>query len=322
MATGNGSNASAVPQGRRQKRGRSELEKFYRKLRWLSYKSRKVLPFRAFLKMVVSHNLFYLADRTVTFLGESIFDETSRHIPGWRGASAPVMVVITGLQQTHWSGYPATWLLAKVCGFDTYVFETPPNADQLTVAEMVDSDTWLYEVLEGKSFFLYTFSRGGFVGLHWLIRHGLTKRCLHFFGMSVPLRGTPMGTVPGTRGARELLPGTTTVLATQTLLHHLHDEGLAVTLMGAVLWDLISPRSTSRPENIEGFKPPPWPRVFWPTLKCWLRGRLYRPPGAPWYWCHSVPQFGHTALYNPVLTLHIGVRAVHMTRERDLASQT
>lgn len=279
-------------------------------------KARRILTPRKLLYLLGSHNFLFVADEGLALAGQTIYDQPPQLIKGWRNDFQPCVVIFVGLQQTHWSGLPAAITIARVMGIDTILMPTPPGGNNLTVAETVESYGWLSKALNGRPFYVYAFSKGGFDALWLISATKLVQQCRHFFGISVPFRGTRMAEVIDGPAAKELLPDSSQVLATQVLLCELHDQGLAVTLGGGII-DIVCPRSNCRPSNTDNYCPPPWWKIAWPRLTHFLRGKWYSPPGEPWYWCRTMVQVGHTALYNLFIAIHVALDALRAERRRN-----
>lgn len=279
------------------KKTRSPIALWWAKTRWMKRKASRLLTPKQLYELFGSHNIFFLANETLTVVGEATHDKPPRFIKGWRRDFKPCFVVFVGLQQSHWSGWPAALTIAKIAGIDTILVETPRSGNTIAVDEMVAHTSWLPDALGDRPFYVYAFSKGGFDALWLIAQKNLLPQCRHIFFMSVPFKGTKMAKVLGGKAAEELLPGSDRVIATQALLHELHDQGLDSTFYGGMI-DIICPRSNCRPDNKNGYRAPSWWKLIWPRFVYALRGKWYSPPGEPWYWVKTVPQVGHTALFN------------------------
>lgn len=272
----------------RWERGLTRVRAFGRKWRGFFRETLEILEPLDTVRLVVTHVLFVFAEDILAAIGVWIWGEFPRRIepPSWRRAGRTV-VLAPGLQQTPFSCYPFGWFLSRVFGLRVLLLQTHVGGNHDSFEETVNRNRWIIDETGDEPLVGIGFSKGG-QDLAWLFSTMLvndTRRRIGLVMMSTPLRGSKMARVVKTRGAAGLVPGSTDIRQTLSLVHALHDHGVRLKFYCAV-WDRIVRRSDSRPENEERYN-----------------GR----GAAPWYWSQTLwLQFGHTAIYNPLAWFQVG----------------
>ena len=287
---------------------RGPLRRFVRHWITMFHLTRRVLkPYEQFV-IGVSHVAFLGLERVLNEAGTHVFKTFPRQVdpPAWRRVRATV-VLAPGLGQSPFSCYPFAKFLSVVFGFRVLLLQTHEDGNTETLDRMVARNQWILHETGNEPLVGIGFSKG-LLDLVWLFAPivynnvGSNRpRHVSLVAMSAPIRGSRVAKEVRMPGAGFLAPGTSEIRKTVEMVRALRMAGVPMKFYCAVWGDFIVRRSDTRPPNEEGYRPP--------TIVERIRG-IRR--AVPWYWSTVLWfQIGHTAIYNPLAWLQVGLHVSH-----------
>lgn len=257
--------------------------------------------------VAITHVPIMMLDELSVLLLRRRLGEFPRILEPAHGAPTAAVVLAPGLQQTTYSVYWMGLFLARFFPFRVLFVQTPENGNHSSFKDMVTRNLWIAETTEGLPLFGVGFSKGG-LDLVWLwhaLLVGAKAKCVGLLTISTPFKGTALSRLIKAVGADAMHPGSRTLRETRTHLEELRVMGVCLKFFCALL-DRICRRSDARPER-EGEFQIPSKRTQLHQWLVWIISGMRQESPRPWWWATTLPHIGHTALYNPIVWLIVGV---------------